>query len=339
MPPEPSAIAVLGWASRAKLVAAGSYHGAGVDYLAANRAPAQADRILKADVAAGSTPDFDLGPHGGISISAWLDVARTANALYRIMSDNAFVRASLRTRVVVPTVAGSASVVGEGDPVPVAAVEVQSVVLQPIRVSTIFPVTNELLSDVSANGQSFFNRLLMSRISAAVDRAFVAAIISTDTPSAPSSGVSATNAWADLRAALLQVSTAGPELARPYALAAPDVAVRAAALATADGAQVFVAASPSGGEIANVPLLVSSGVPDGSLVIIDAAGIAVDAAAPTTEASQHADLLMRTDPTMPAQMTSMWQSNSTALKANAIFGAEILRPDAVAVVTGITWGG
>ena len=82
-----------------------------------------------------------------------------------------------------------------------------------------------------------------------------------------------------------------------------------------------------------------------SLYVINAAAIAADGGPVTVDVSTQADVLMDTAPTMssdtptPAQMTSMFQSNSTALKASAWFGAQVLRDDAVAVVSDIDWGG
>ena len=54
---------------------------------------------------------------------------------------------------------------------------------------------------------------------------------------------------------------------------------------------------------------------------------------------------MNTAPTMDgttpagAAVVSMFQTNSTALRATAWFGATVLRDDAVAEITGISWGG
>ena len=96
--------------------------------------------------------------------------------------------------------------------------------------------------------------------------------------------------------------------------------------------------------MANLPAIVSSGVPAGELYLVDASGIAADGGPVTVRASTQADVLMDSAPTMdsdtptPATMTSMFQSNSTALAANAWIAAQVLRDDAVAVITGIDWG-
>ena len=148
---------------------------------------------------------------------------------------------------------------------------------------------------------------------------------------------------ADLRTALLAVNTVGA--AKLYWVAAPDVAKKASTLADTAGGDAFAAMSATGGELANLPAIVSSGVPAGSLYLIDASGIVADGGPVTVTATGQADVLMDTAPVMSsavptaAQMVNMFQTNSTALKANAWFGAEVLRDDAVAVVTGINWGG
>jgi hypothetical protein len=89
-------------------------------------------------------------------------------------------------------------------------------------------------------------------------------------------------------------------------------------------------------------MIASSGVPSGTLYLVDATGIAADGGPVTVDVSTQADVLMDTAPSMnsttptAAAMTSMFQTNSTALKALAVFGAAKIRGNAVAVVTGIT---
>jgi hypothetical protein len=88
MPPEISAIAQLGWLTRAKAIASKKSHYEAEDWLAANRAPEQARRIFKAAVGAGSTTDSDLG-ETHIAIGQWSDSLRTRSVFYRILADNA----------------------------------------------------------------------------------------------------------------------------------------------------------------------------------------------------------------------------------------------------------
>jgi hypothetical protein len=75
--------------------------------------------------------------------------------------------------------------------------------------------------------------------------------------------------------------------------------------------------------------------------LIDASGIAADGGPVNVDVSSQATIAMDDAPTMdattptPATITSMWQTNSAAFLATAILGAQPLRGNAVAVVTGI----
>jgi hypothetical protein len=341
--PEPSAIATLGWLARAEAIASKSFADEARRWLADNHAPVQAQRIFdgrihaKAAVGAGSTTDSTLGQFG-ISIGAWSDAARTRSAFYRIWADGGFTKVPMETRVGMVTSSPTGAVVAEGKAVPVGKVTLNNVALTPIKVGALIVVTDNLLLDIGV-GQSVFNRELLGAISDAVDTAFVDKLDNGLTPIASSTPMD------DLRSALLQVSIgAGSRL---YWIAATDVAIFGATLGSTKGGQPVSAASATGGELGNIPLLVAHGVPSGTLYLVDAAAIAVDAVAPSVDVSSQADILMDTAPGMasdvptPAQMVSMFQTNSVALKATAIFGCEKSRSNAVAVVTGITsakWG-
>jgi hypothetical protein len=95
-------------------------------------------------------------------------------------------------------------------------------------------------------------------VSDAVDSAFLNVITDTGTTSTPSSGPEAANAKADLRAALLSIDAVSDQ--RLYWIASVDVAKKASTLAS-QGIDVVGSMSVSGGEMANLPCLVSSGVP------------------------------------------------------------------------------
>jgi hypothetical protein len=340
--PTESAIATLGWVARAKAIASKSYHEAAEDWLAANHAPERARLIVKAPIGAATTGDSDLADYG-ISLGAWSDSLRTRSVFYRLLADSAFTRAPVNTRVGMMTSAPTGAVVPEGSAIPVSRATLANVLLSSVKVSALIVCTDSLLRDVSAAGQSLFNRELAGAISDAVDAAFLELVVNTGTTSTASTGPTATDAKHDLRTALLAVNTVGA--AKLYWVAAPDVAKRASTLADTVGGDAFAAMSATGGEMANLPALVSSGVPAGSLYLLDGSGIVADGGPVTVTATGQGDVLMETAPTMDtttptaAQLVNMFQTNSTALKAHAWFAAEVLRDDAVAVVTSINWGG
>lgn len=332
MQPEPSALAILGWVARAKAVSSKRGYADAVSFLAANHLPAQVDRIAKAAIGAGTVGPGLGTPFEGIAIGPWSDAMRTASAFYRILSDNGFTRIPMQQRVGMVTSAPTAGVVPEGAAVPLSKVVIGNIILTPIKAAGLIALSDELLLAVDAGGQAMFSRQLQAVLSAAVDTAFVDVI---DTGTTPITSVGPSK---DLRALLSGVNMAG--IAKPYFVAAQDVGKFGSTLATFFPA--FQAASAVGGELANLPLLVSSGVPAGTLYLVDAAGIAADAEPPTVTVSTNADLQMDSAPgsssatPTAASMVSMFATNSTAVKAVSVFGAAKLRSDAVAAVTGIT---
>jgi Phage capsid family len=333
LPETTSGLAVLAWEARGKALAAKTHAEQARAWMTANGAPTRA----KAAIGAVGTGDATLGSEA-VSIGDWSNSARTTSAFYRMWADGAFIRAPANMRVAMVTSSPSAGVVAEGKSIPVSKTVLNNVVLTPEKVAALMVVTDELLLRVDAVGQQMFNRELMGVLSAAVDAAFVAKIGTGVTP------ITSSAPMADLRAALTAIT--GSTVPRPYWLSAVDVAKWGSTLTQAKGGPPFAAASVVGGELANIPLLVSSGIPSGMLYLIDAAAICADAVAPTVEVSVEADVQMDTAPGMAsdvptaANLVSMFQTNSTALKATALSAAEKLRSNAVAVISGIsatTW--
>jgi HK97 family phage major capsid protein len=305
-PETTSAIATLGWVARAKALVGRSDRHSVENWLAANGAPAAAQRIFaKATVGSGNTIDSDLAD--GISISAWSDSLRTRSVFYRLLADSAFMRVPMRTRVGLAISTATGAVVPEGAAIPVSRITLDNVLLEPVKASALIVCTNELLQNVSAAGQQLFNRELMGAVSDAVDTEFLDLVTSTGTTSTASAGVTSVDAKHDLRTALLALDIGGAS--KLYWIATPDVAARASTLADTAGGDAFAAMSASGGELANLPAIVSSGVPSGSLYLVDASGIAADGGPVTVETSWQADVLMDTAPTAPggSAMTSLFK--------------------------------
>ena len=129
-----------------------------------------------------------------------------------------------------------------------------------------------------------------------------------------------------------------------YYAAAADVASKASSLADSAGAAAFPAMSASGGELAGLPCVVSAGLASGTLALIDGGGIVANSDTIETRSATQADLLMSDAPSMsssvptPATMTSLWQTNSQAFLAEVSLAAQVLRDDAIAMVTGVDWG-
>lgn len=121
-----------------------------------------------------------------------------------------------------------------------------------------------------------------------------------------------------------------------------------ATLPTADGAIAFPNMSLAGGSIANIPIHTSDAAGE-AVILIDASALVAAADALELKASSAAALQMDDVPSMAsaagspstptaAQLVSLFQTNSTALKCERTFGFEIIREAGVASLSSVQWG-
>jgi hypothetical protein len=334
---EGSPAAVFPWTIRGKFFALRHGYDDALAWMAANRAPAAAIRIVKAGVPAASTKDPDFNA----AVSAFVGSASTASVFFRLLSDNVVNVVPLRTRVMLTLSPGIGVAAGEGAAKPVQAVDWITVVVPALKAQATEAFTDEFWSSLSAAAQAQFHRDLVAAVGRAVDGVFLDVITHTATPTNISAGPTAANAWTDLRTALNSVSTTGAS--RLVWVMGPTVANRAAALDAA-GIPVFPAMSPTGGEMANLPAIVSGGCPAGELHLIDGTGLAAGTDTIIPRTTIEADILLNTSPTMSsstpaaAALTSMFQTNSVGLQLDVIFGATTLRDTANHITTGVAWG-
>jgi hypothetical protein len=340
MMPENSA-AGMQWYARALAVQCKANVGEVEPWLESVHAPAPVKRILKSGVAAGTTLDAAwagaaVGDYRNI-VAAFQESIRSRSVFFRLFNDNAFVRVPLNRRVAVTTAAASGWIIGEGKPVPLSRLSLANAMLVPIRAAALIVVSDELARDVSAAGQVLLGRELKGAVADAVDQKLFDIIVdeATDAEIIESTGDGVDAILTDLRSALAAVSTGGNS--QLYWIASQSVAKFLSTFP-----QQFPAASATGGELLNLPLLVSSTLEDGELVLLDAAGVAADGGTIELKASAETSIEMEDPPTMdattgtaPAASVSMFQVDSTAIMATAIFGAELLRTDAVAKITGM----
>jgi hypothetical protein len=92
------------------------------------------------------------------------------------------------------------------------------------------------------------------------------------------------------------------------------------------------------------PVIASDQLDTDTIVCVVAGSVAISDAGLNLEASRHADVVMNDDPDgasysppEPAQVTSMWQTDSIALRCERRFKIVKVRPNAVASVAGVSW--
>jgi hypothetical protein len=240
------------------------------------------------------------------------------------------------TTASVVTAIAPASLAAEGVPIVVSRLSLSGHDLEEQKVSAIVVVSSELARSIKPAAKRLIDASIKAGASAALDQQFVAVAVDGVTPT-PATGTGSTAARNDLKAMLDSVNTSGASL---FWLAAPDVANAASSLAAA-GVSTFPAMSPTGGEMLNLPALVSAAIPAGTLMLLDASGFGGEIGEFEIDLAEHASVQMDDAPSNPpvaaTVLASLWQRNLVGLRVTARFALERLRPDSVAVLSGIAW--
>jgi hypothetical protein len=286
-------------------------------------------------------------PIGGLTISnspdlvdwriagkSFFTMLRTESVFMRLL-DKGFRRVPLRERVGMVATNATALARAEGQPFPVSAVTLDGQTLEPVPVGVILVMTDQLAKNMTADATNLIYAELRGAVSYAVDSEFFSIVMDSATPSIPSAGLGAAGMMEDVRLLLSLVNTT----AAGYLVWAmsPDVANDATILDERN------AMTPMGGEFFGIPAMVAHSLPAGTLRLINGAGIAAAGDGMEVQASNEATLQMVDNPTnnsvtpTATTLVSMFQTNSTALLAKISIGAERMRDDAVAEVTGVAW--
>jgi hypothetical protein len=345
MPAPENPAASFAWIARYVMMKAKAHVGEAERWCEAHRAPERVLRVIKTGVpGAGTLTPAWAGnaiDYNG-AVAAFFESLRTSSVFFRLLADGAFRRTPLRSRVTSFT-APVGYVAGEGKPVPSSAMALSTGILEAVRAAAEIVLLDELVKNVSSAGQIAFNNELKNAVAQAVDAEFFNLVFDSSTDGSTtveSAGADNDDFFSDLRRAMLAVGSGGNS--KLYWIAGVNTAKRAASL----GPNVAPAMSAMGGELLNLPALVSSAIATDSLYLVDASRIAADAGTIQLQASANASIQMSDTPTpqdagtgVEAMLVSMFQIGAVALRATCEFGAEPIAPDVVSVVTGVEWGG
>jgi hypothetical protein len=121
-----------------------------------------------------------------------------------------------------------------------------------------------------------------------------------------------------------------------YLILPADVAKGVALLRTTTGALACPDMTVGGGMIQGIRVVVSDAATTDA-ILVDASQVAVADDPITLTEATHATVQLSDNPTAGAHsQVSLWQNNLTGLKAERMFGVEVLRSTAVAVITSVT---
>ncbi|OOG47025.1 phage major capsid protein [Rhodanobacter sp. C01] len=287
--------------------------------------------ISKAAVAAITTGD--LGPE----MVEYLNAVREKSVLGGLVTRPA----AFNKRMLARTNGVIGWWVAESSPAPMLKAVLAGSTLTAKKVVALIAVTDEALRAESPAVEAGLQFDLETGCAGAIDQALLdPANAGSDTiPASVTHGaptIAATSdAAADLKAL---VSAFAGDMSTSYLITDPDTATGLAMVRGANGSFLFQDASPRGGSILGIPLLVSRYSPHdtagGQIALVDSSGIAVAMDAIELSQSDQTSLAMSDEPGSPATMVSMFQTNTVALKAVIRANWENQRIGGVAVITG-----
>jgi hypothetical protein len=290
--------------------------------------------ILKAAVSANVLAD--LAPYQLIA-SAFTESLRNFGLFDAMLADG-FVRAGFNSVLGLVTTGATGETPVEASPKLISALALgANQTLLPKKSTAIVAISDELAR--SAAAENLIGNELKNACAVAVDTAFLTVAL-VGVSGQASAGSSLANITTDLAYLASTVSTSARS--RLYFATTPTLCRKLAFKSDTVGARAFPQLGPLGGQIANVPVIISDAITAGDLLLFDAAGLAAAAdPAIMLDFSSQADIQLSTTsdspPTAATVLQSLWQSNLRGLRAERYWAAVRLRTSAIARVTGANY--
>jgi HK97 family phage prohead protease len=261
-----------------------------------------------------------------------------------------------RTALITQSAAGSGYWVGEGKAKPLTSMNFTRTTLVPLKVANICVLTDESIRDSSPKSDAIVRDELVMALTARLDQDFIdpsktasagvsPASITNGAHSIASTGTDEAAARLDIRGVFDVFDAADNPPEAAVLIMSPRVARGLAGLYTDLGQKVFPTMSVRGGTVDGTPVIVSRYV-DNNVILVNASDIYLgDEGGVSVDMSSEASLEMSDAPshnsTTPtaAQLVSMFQTNSVAIRAERTINWARRRTASVAYLTGVQWGG
>lgn len=254
------------------------------------------------------------------------------------------------------TSGGSANWVGEGNPKPLTAFDFNAVELRWAKVAAISVLTNELIRFSSPSAERLVRDALAAAVNERLDIDFIdpakAAVANVSPASITNGATAVASSGSDADAIRNDVkrlwapfiAARNPPRSAVY-LMDSTTALAVSLMQNPLGQSEFPGLTMNGGTFMGVPVIVSDYIPAGVVVLVNARDIwLADDGQVTVDASQEASLQMLDNPTnnsaagTATSMVSMFQTNSTAFRAERYINWQRRRASGVAYLTGVAWG-
>lgn len=268
-------------------------------------------------------------------------------------------RIPFRVPLINQTGGGTGYWVGEGKAKPLTRATFGRTELDPLKVANIAVATMEVLRDSSPSAETLIRDDLVAALAVRQDTSFIdptnagaagvrPASITSGITAIPSSGVDAAAVRADARAAMSTFVASLNPLSSGVWIMSSSLALSLSMMVNdLTGQPEFPGVTVNGGTFLGLPVLASEHVTD-YVTLVNASDIYLaDDGGVDVAISTEASLEMMDNPTgdsgaatpVDAELVSMFQTNSVAIRAERTVNWARRRATGVAVISGVNWGG
>ncbi|WP_421367000.1 phage major capsid protein [Agrobacterium tumefaciens] len=314
--------------------------------------------IVKAAVSAMTTGNTDalVGNEGGFA--DFVEFLRPQTVLGRFGAGNvpSLTRIPFRVPLISETSEADAQWVGEGKAKPLTRMGAGRTELTPLKIATIAVQTMELIRDSSPSSDILIRNSLAKAIAKRSDLSFIdptnapsagvrpGSILNGVTPIANSTATGADGVREDVQALIGAFVAANNPLQSGVWVMSATYALRLMMMLNPLGQREFPGITMQGGTFFELPVVVSNYLTDyvalvnaEDIWVADEGGVDI---AMSTEASLEMDSAPThdSDTPTPAELVSMFQTNSVAFRAERTINWARRRASAVAWMDNVTWG-
>jgi HK97 family phage major capsid protein len=275
--------------------------------------------------------------------SEFVELLRPATILGRITGIR---NVPFNVRIPVQTGGSTVNWVGEAAPKPVSELVFDTITLGHDKIAGIVVLTDELVRLSTPSAEAVVRRDLVEQIARFMDAQFIdptvtatdnnPASITNGVASPAASGTDADALYADLNAAFATFDNTDLGTNSIVILVPPALARGISTLRNPLGQFEFGGLSMAGGTLMGFPVLVSSAVPAGTIIIIKADEVLMaDDGMVTLDASKEATLDMNGG---SSPDFNLWQKNCVGIRAERWITWAKRRADAVAIIDTASYG-
>lgn len=255
------------------------------------------------------------------------------------------------------TTGGDGYWVGEGAAKPLTEFAFDRILLGHAKVANIAVITDELARWSQPSAEVIVRDQLAAALIGRLDTDFVnpakaavpgvspASITNGVTP-ITSSGTDIDAVRADIKGVMAQYIAVNQTPTNGVWIMSPIIALSLSLMTNPLGQYEFSTVNMNGGTLFGMPIIVSNYVPAGTVILVNASDIFLaDDGGVSVDASREVSLQMDNAPTgnsgtpTGTSLVSMWQTNSLAIRAERYINWGKRRTSAVAMITGVAWGG